>query len=321
MKFKKISKDYFITILDRLTRVVPACERYKRVFDDVINKFCISSVSKNISLTDNIKIATDIINYSTDENNNNDDIYTLLQNLEEKYFVKNDISKLYIRAKIDYRAILNSININSSVLKNVLWLYEISNNSSNIVKLRKEKSLLYPVEKIILCEGQTEYALLKTIFKLFDYDFDKEGCLVVPAGGKNQVARKYYYMREIYNIPIYILLDRDALQIKQIIDKKLRNKDKIYLIKSGEFEDLIPNIILADAINYAHKNEYNCMLNDFINTQTSVLNLENIYKKYGFGEFKKAKFASVLDEYINKNCTKNDFENSELNEIINVFSN
>ena len=37
MKFKQIPNEYFITILDRLTRFEPACVRYKRVIDDIIN--------------------------------------------------------------------------------------------------------------------------------------------------------------------------------------------------------------------------------------------------------------------------------------------
>ena len=45
----------------------------------------------------------------------------------------------------------------------------------------------------------------------------------------------------------------------------------------------------------------------------------NIYKKYGFGEFKKAKFAAQLKEYIESNCTKEDFKNSEIIEIINAL--
>ena len=50
-------------------------------------------------------------------------------------------------------------------------------------------------------------------------------------------------------------------------------------------------------------------------------NLENIYKKYGFGEFKKALFAQQLKEYIEKFCSKADFENSEIMQIAQKLSN
>ena len=39
MKFKQIPSDYFLTILDRLTRFSPAHIRFKRVFDDIISKW------------------------------------------------------------------------------------------------------------------------------------------------------------------------------------------------------------------------------------------------------------------------------------------
>ena len=50
-----------------------------------------------------------------------------------------------------------------------------------------------------------------------------------------------------------------------------------------------------------------------------VHNLENIYKKYGFGEFKKAEFARELKFYIENNCSSDDFSTSEIVEIIKAF--
>ena len=92
MKYNKIPHDYFITIIDRLTRLTPAYIRYKRVFDDVINKFCTSDKVKNITIADNIKIACEIINNSLDEEFDNSSIYTLINSLEDKYFKNNILS-------------------------------------------------------------------------------------------------------------------------------------------------------------------------------------------------------------------------------------
>ena len=85
MKFKKIPAEYFITILDRLTRFEPACVRYKRVFDDIINKFYLDDKLKNLTLEEEIAIAENIFNSSVEANN---DFYinTILTELEEKYF-------------------------------------------------------------------------------------------------------------------------------------------------------------------------------------------------------------------------------------------
>ena len=65
---------------------------------------------------------------------------------------------------------------------------------------------------------------------------------------------------------------------------QIRPNDKIYLINSGEFEDLIPKNILQKTINSVHCNDLNCIFDDFNDELSMVDNLENIYKKYGFGE-------------------------------------
>ena len=318
MKFKPINREYFITILDRLTRFEPASVRYKRVFDDIINKFCIDEKLKNLSLEDEIKIVEEIFNSSIKQNN---DFYIneILARLEEKYFIFNQLSYQYLSARLNISSMLNEIENFENLPKNVKWLVEISKNITDIINLRKELNLLYPIDKIILCEGQTEYTLLETIFKKLNYDINQNGVLILPAGGKNQVARKYYYMLEYVKLPFFILLDKDAMPIKTLIEPKLRPIDKIYLIKNGEIEDIIPQTILQKTINHTHSNELNCIFDDFNSDNSMVSNLENIYKKYGFGEFKKAKFAQELKEYIANNASCDDFKNSELVEIINAL--
>ena len=315
MKFKPINCEYFITILDRLTRFEPASVRYKRVFDDIINKFYLDKKAKNLTLQEQIEIVEEIFNSSTTQN---DDFYIneILMRLEKKYFKLNPISYQYLSARLNISAMLNEIKENVNLPKNLKWLKEIEKNRNDIIKLREDKKLLYPIEKIILCEGQTEFTLLETIFNLFNVNLNGLGYLPIAAGGKNQVARKYYQMIEYTNLPFFILLDKDASAIKSLIEPKLRTQDKIYLIKSGEFEDLIPKNILQNTINTVHSSDYNCIFDDFCDDHSMVKNLETIYKKYGFGEFKKAKFALELKEYISSNCTKESFNNSEIVEII-----
>lgn len=318
MKFKQIPKEYYVTILDRLTRLEPACARYKRVFDDIINKFCIDEKLKNLSLQDEINIVETIVNSQFDENN---DFYIndILRVLEEKYFNYDEVSYQYLSCRLNISSMLNEITINDTTPKNVVWLKNLNENRIDLTKLRAKKSLYYPVSKIILCEGQTEYTLLETVFNLFNVNFGSLGYLVLPAGGKNQVARKYYQMIEYLKLPLFVLLDKDAQSIKELMAPKLRSNDTIYLLKSGEFEDLIPKTILQKTINSVHSSDFNCIYDDFLDELSMVQNLENIYKKYGFGEFKKAKFALELKEYIKNHCTQDDFKNSELIEIINAL--
>lgn len=328
MNFKKIEKEYFPTILDRLTRFEPAHIRYHRVFSDIISKFSSNVKIKSLSVEEEIAIATEIFNGSLEDAEGGENAYDkesesinkLLINLEDKYFKFNELSYQYQSARLNISKMIEKLEKNSIYSKNLTWLVNLK-NSKNILKERYDKGLLYPIEKIILCEGQTEYTLLNSIFNLFDYDLNKNGIIVIPAGGKNQVARKYYEMVDYVKLPFYILLDLDAKQIQRIIEAKLASKDKIYLISSGEFEDIIPKEILINTINFIHKNDYNCAISDFEEGISTVENLNNIYRKYGFGEYKKAHFAQNLKEYIINNSKKEDFLNSEIINFVDLIKN
>ena len=287
MNYKKIPKNYFPTILDRLTRFEPANRRYKRVFDDIINKFSLSQKLKNLDIVDEIALVEEIFNSSLSKVNSNNAFSDIIKKREEEFFVKNEQSELFLNSKIDI--------------------------AQMALEAGFDKYDLFPyISKIILCEGETERILFKTLVELFDIDFDKSGFKLIARGGKNQVARKYYSMVDYTKLPFFILLDKDASSVREMINKKLRKIDYIYMIESGEFEDIIPINILCDAINYAHKNDIHCSVDDFSDESSNVDAIHNIYKKYGFGEYKKARLAQVLDEYIKLNLTKNDFSNSEI---------
>ena len=321
MKLKKIPKEYFVTILDRLTRFEPAKSRIERVVNDLISKFYIDE-NKPAEISEKIILTEKIINNSLTDKNSDFLLNQTMLEIEKKYFKFDEISYQYLSNRFNFEALINEIQINEKTPKNVVWLKNILNNFKSLddlILLREKYSLLYPIEKIILCEGQTESLLLKSIFNLYGYNLDKQGVLVVAAGGKNQVAKKYYEMIEYLNLPIFILLDSDASETQALIEPKLRKTDKIYLIQSGEFEDLIPVNILKNTLNYVHNCEYNCIYDDFFQEKSMVKNLELIYKKYGFGEFKKAQFAQELKEYIKANSCQDDFENSEIKQILSAL--
>ena len=319
---KIIPKEYFSTILDRLTRFEPAYIRYKRVFRDLLNKFY-SQDKKNIkNLNDEILQVENIFNNSLISAIPKYELNHLFTYLEDKYFKFNELSYQYLSARLNISQMINEIEINDYSPKNLIWLkYVACNPECNLITLRNDYSLLYPIEKIILCEGQTEELLLEPICKLFGYDFNKLGVKVISAGGKNQVARKFYQMADYTKLPFFILLDRDAYKIQDLIKPKLRKIDSLYLICNGEFEDIIPKNILLKTINYVHKNDYNCFFDDFNDNVSMVSNLENIYKKYGFGDFKKAEFAKQLSFYIKQYATLDDFKLSEFEKIIKSIFN
>ena len=320
MNFKKIPPNYYLTIIDRLTRFEPACVRYSRVFQDIINKFALSVSKKELSLKEQIQIASQLLNNDTEPNEFDLYIQKYLIELEQKYFKFDETSYQYLSCRINYSSIIKNISNLKEIPKNVLWLKSIIENKNFSNELRFENSLLYPIEKIILTEGETERILLNTLVSMFDVDFDKLGYLLISAGGKNRVARKYYEMSEYVNLPFFILLDNDAYAIKELIDVKLRAQDKIYILKSGEFEDLIPKKVVIETLNYIHNNEYKANLSDINSGLKMSENIAEICKKYGFGEYKKANFARMLKEFIKTKDFKSDFINSEIAHVAELLA-
>lgn len=317
MKFKKIPKEYFVTIIDRLSRFSPAYIRFERVFNDIVNKFAIGIKLRDLSLLNKIEIVESIINNSLKPSDTTF-VADLFSNLENKYFNFNEISYQYLSSRSNFDSMLSEIKLTENLPKNVIWLKKMFNIYHKQEK-NFDENILCPIKKILLCEGETEKILLPQILKLYNIELDEKGILLIAAGGKNQVVRKFYSMLEDTKLPFFVLLDKDGLELNSVINSKLRSKDKLYLLNSGEFEDLIPVELLEKVINYTHKNDLHCLRNDFSLFDSNVKNIENIYKKYGFGEFKKAQFAHELCNYIHDFCTKDDFFGSEIGNIAKML--
>jgi len=193
MKFKEIPNEYYVSIFDKLTRFEPANMRYKKVFDDIINKFLLSDKLKNLTIDEEIEIAQKIINSESKQTQNDIKINEKIKELEEKYFIENKLSDKYLNVQINFSELLKKIEHQDNLAQNIHWLLQLSkNNDTNLKKLREEKKLLYPIEKILLCEGQTEHTLLEPILKNIGFDIYKKGVLIIPSGGKNQVAKNFY---------------------------------------------------------------------------------------------------------------------------------
>lgn len=304
MKFKKIPSPYIKVILDRLFRLKPAYIRYQRVFDDIINKFLIRENNdtadfSHLNTDEKIKLASAIFN-STVQQKSQEDILLqeYIKDEEKRLFTHNAQSASYLDAKLNYSAALDFVNSDEDLKLNIRQMLAFKKTKEDPKKLRKKYSLLYPVEKILLCEGATEEILLEQLCLICGYDFKKEGVYVLGAGGKNQVARKYYDMVEEFKIPIFILLDSDAVATKELIEAKLRSSDKIYIIKNGEFEDILPENLITKALNARYKDLYECCVEDFRKGEKRTKELYEIFKQNGFGEYKKAEFAKTLKEYI-----------------------
>ena len=317
MKFKIPEIEYIQICLDRLTRFKPVSERYIRVIDDVLSKCLIQTDEKlsDIQMSRKIELAQTILN-SAAKNLTDLKLNEIIKNDEEKIFYLTNEDREFLNSKIDFLALINLLNENTLPL-NLKRLKFQNNLTSN--ETREKYATLFPVSKVVLVEGITEEILLIEFAKILGLDFKKEGIFVLGAGGKNQVARKYYKLIEEIKIPIFILLDSDAKEIASLIAPKLRNKDKIHLIKTGEFEDILTGKLIKNALNFHFAQN---MLNgesEFEENGHAVVELHDCFKNNGWGEFKKADFAKIIREYLHQD--KNPPISDELKLITNEIKN
>ena len=106
---------------------------------------------------------------------------------------------------------------------------------------------------------------------------------------------------------------------------KLKTKDEIYVIKTGEFEDILPLELIIQSINANFSNNLHCSVRDFDSNLKMTKNLHNLFKNKGFGEYKKAEFAKMVKNFM-ENSSENIFKSeikitSEIFEIIERIKN
>lgn len=298
MKFKIPEIEYIQICLDRLTRFKPVSERYIRVIDDVLSKCLIQMDEKlsDIQMSRKIELAQTILN-SAAKNLTDLKLNEIIKNDEEKIFYLTNEDREFLNSKIDFLALINLLDENTLPL-NLKRLKFQNNLTSN--ETREKYATLFPVSKVVLVEGITEEILLIEFAKILGLDFKKEGIFVLGAGGKNQVARKYYKLIEEIKIPIFILLDSDAMEIANLIIPKLRNKDKLHLIKTGEFEDILTGKLIKNALNFHFAQNMLNNENEFEENGHAVVELHDCFKNNGWGEFKKADFAKIIREYLHQ---------------------
>lgn len=295
MKIKPLTKEQLIISIDRLTRFKETETKYLRVFKDIIVTNLIEPKIKRheldeIDYEDIKNYAEEIINSSVANIQNDLQINQNLFEYENSVFNLSKNTQTLLKNKINYNAIINIFP--DEIPNNLKWLkiYKGSLNTAN--------GLGYPVQKIVLCEGITEEILLPVFSKLCGFNFDEHGIHVISAGGKNQVVKYFYNFAECLKIPIFVLLDNDAKKNLEEINPKLRNFDKIHLLKSGEFEDLLPNSLIARTLNYATQNISLAPIDELEEATSKVEFLEEFFKHRGVHEFKKAEFANLVKQNI-----------------------
>lgn len=319
VKVKPLTKEQLTISIDRLTRFKNPEVKYLRVFGELITNNLIQPKYKKSDIekmdSEEVKnLAELIINYSLENFGlPKDEDYIINQRLydyEKSVYIINENIEKFLKNKINYKAFVTLIDENSP--KNLKWLKALG-SPMDIKQERFKNSLRFPVEKVVIAEGATEETLLPEFAKRCGYDFDKEGIYVLSAGGKNQVVKLYYRLVDSLNLPIFVLLDKDAKENLEEIKPKLRSIDKIHLLACGEFEDLLPLELVQRTLDY-QLNNISMMEKEMLNApEPRVKILEEVFKTRGMHEFKKVEFAQMVKKNIKTNADISD----EICEIIN----
>ena len=316
LKIKPLTKEQILISIDRLTRFKHPEEKYLRVFKDILVTNLLYPKFKKTQLDEMpyeelVNYAQEILNFSLSElgfeDNKNFDVNSLILKNELNTYIVDDKTKILLDNKINFQACCQLIENDAPI--NLLWLRSLSSLNNNP---KEEHAFRYPLEKIVISEGITEEILLPKFADLCDYNFDKNGVYIISAGGKNQVVKLFYKLVETLKLPIFVLLDSDAQVNYDEIKPRLRNIDKVHLIKHGEFEDILPLSLVKKALKYGLNNI--SILEDKMITENKSMakNLEEIFRHRGLHEFKKAEFAHMVENTLS---SKTDVS-SEIVEII-----
>lgn len=302
LKIKPLTKEQIIISIDRLTRFKHTEVKYLRVFCDIlINNLIYPKFKKseleNMDFSEITVLAETVFNNSLELMGIKlEDDYLINQRLydyENSVFsLENNVQSL-LKNKLNYKAAITLFEETDIPTINLKWLKSLS-YSEDIKKEREKHSLLYPLEKIVICEGITEETLLPVFASISGYDFNKNGVYVLSAGGKNQVVKTFYKLVNSLKLPIFVLLDNDAGDNYNEILPRLRGIDKVHILKIGEFEDALPLPLIEKTLNYATKNISLAPVEDISGASSKVEYLEEFFKHRGLHEFKKAEFANMV---------------------------
>ncbi len=307
IKFLPVKPADLLLSLDRLTRFKNPKIKYYRVFSGLLCRYLLEpKLSKQaiefleVDILKKLveKIWNDSVNKyvpksKTDYSLNkliNDELYSL-------YNMTDDITSL-IDIKINIDGVLDLIDNPFEQPINIRRLLAVRKYKISPMVLRKEFALRFPIEKVVLTEGITEEILLPVFSKLSGYDFDKNGVKLISAGGKNQVAKLYCELKDELKLPIFILLDADAVETSQNIQKVLRPVDSIYLIKHGEFEDIFSLNLIKRTINKRFKNICESRISDYKRNEPMTKILSDFFRVHELGDFQKADFAKELAQNV-----------------------
>lgn len=329
IKYKLLSFDELVINLDRLSRFKLPEENFNRVFNSIIYKNLIFPKYSKIDIEELDpkiigKIVEEIWNKSVAnifavKNINTVSNQVLKISILETFKNINERTKTYINTKLNFSDILKNIDYETAPI-NLKFLIKADKefsdkkkiNIDDLTLLRNKYSLLFPIKKLIIVEGITEEILLPVFANKMKSDFNKEGIFILGAGGKSKSPTLYTKVKDKIKIPIIFLFDSDAKEICTFLQDNIEKKDKIILIESGEFEDIISLNLLKRALNDEYKPATPIIKEELHIYKKMCENIENFYRTRHLGEFKKSKLSKIIA----KNIKYNTDITNEIREII-----
>jgi hypothetical protein len=158
-------------------------------------------------------------------------------------------------------------------------------------------------KRILLVEGATEQILLPHFAECVAPDWKERAVLIIPAGGANQVVKRYPALRAKLRLPIDCLLDGDVSSQAQLVADQLMAGDRLYVLESGAIEEAFPRDQIVDLVNaYFDTSGVGLIFTPVtlqeLNSATNQESMEKLWRKRNRGSFDKTGFAKVVAEMI-----------------------
>ncbi len=179
------------------------------------------------------------------------------------------------------------------------WLGRIEEWEKNEFPIFSQQAHIpAPVSVMVLAEGSTEELLLPALAQALDTDLDREGILIQPVGGKNQMLQQYVNYSEYLSVPIIVLMDKDAAPLLPDLNYYRREQDQIFILEEGEFEDIYALELIVKTVNEQYmpgKPLTLKMLKDAeAENDSRVKTLQYLWAELGLGLFDKVNFAQAM---------------------------
>ncbi len=263
---------------------------------EIAKQIWVGSLPEKINSTE----LTDYINFEEIQTFNPDVFFKELCSFNENIDRELLLKKLFFNIDVPVK-FLSENGFKSASLDRFLKIKRELQTKTKEEVFKSGLDEFHSVKLLLLVEGITEEKLLPVFAKYANMDFRRRGIKLKAIGGKNPILRFYTENKDLFKIPVFILLDADGVDIEKNLRSILKSKDTLYLIKSGEIEDTLPKFLILKALNNYYQNYGVVEEKDLISDDKATKLLNNLYKEKGFGEFQKAEFAQILADNITSN--------------------